>query len=1274
MVAGMLKKRVLTVFVALVLASGALLPALAYRGNQHRSRLANETPQTATLIINEYLADPPDGLAGDANGDGVRDSSDDEFVELVNSGPAPLNIGSFTISDATQTRFTFPAGKVIPPGEAAVVFGGGTPTGAFGNVTANGLVFAVGGVGLSLNNNGGDTITIKDNLGAIVTSVTYLSAEGNASQSITRSPDITGPFVEHSTAAGSGGALFSPGTRVNGAPFTTTDPVIASISPQGTTAGAGDVTIDVVGMNFHGGAEVLVDGNAIFTAFFSDTDLSAVIPSTVTNIPGTHPVSVRNPGGVISNSVPFTVLADIGINEYLADPPDGAAGDANGDGVRDSSDDEFVEIMNRTTALVDVGGFTISDADAQRFVFPPGTMIPAGEVAVVFGGGHPQGEFGNAAANGLVFTSSTLSLNNGGDTITLKNSFGTAIESVSFGSGEGNANQSLNRNPDGGGITFAPHSTVPGSGGRLFSPGAAVDGTPFSSGPRITSISPATANQGAAPFELSVLGSNFDGASKVLIDGQLMTTAFVDSGHVIGHVPATVTAGGGPHPVQVRNEGGNRSNVATLTIITRPPTLTSISPRNVVAGSGALTLFVSGADFVSGAVVLIDGTSVTTTFTNSQTLRATVPASLLTTIGTRLVSVRNPDAKLSTSVPLEVILPATVVSSILPATATVGGPPFSLSVKGSNFKSGAVVLFDQTPLVTGFLSATQLRADVPSALISTVAVHAISVQNPSESPSNQVIFEVLPDSPLIGSIDPPGVIAGAANLTVTITGDKFQPGAIAMIVDGLQRQPLDTTVINSHQLQAKIPAALIQAPNNILIVVVNPDSGISNVVILKVFIKDPLVINEYLADPPAGSAGDANGDGTRSSSQDEFVEILNRSADPIDISGYKLFDADDVRHVFAAGTIIPAFEVAVVFGGGTPTGAFGNAAANQLVFKASTGGLSFNNGGDTIRLEDAQGHIVQEIKFGAAEGGASQSLNRDPDGNGSTFTLHTIVAADSSRLFSPGTKATGQTFTIQPTIRSLSPKSVRVGAAQFTLSVSGTNFLPGAVVLIGNTAVPTVFISDAQLEATVSAGLVAEAGAVDVRVKNPKGELSSIVRLLIIDDPPKVTKITPQITGTGAANLEVSITGERFQRGAAVSIQGTAVNTTFVSSTTLVAVIPATFFTKAADLSLVVLNPDGNQSNATTLTVENGPLITKLSRNKIRAGIGAFDLTVGGVAFKPGVVLYANETALSTTFVSDASFTARIPAEMTMQPGLLTLQARHPDGGRSNTVKLKVIQ
>ena len=317
---------------------------------------------------------------------------------------------------------------------------------------------------------------------------------------------------------------------------------------------------------------------------------------------------------------------------------------------------------------------------------------------------------------------------------------------------------------------------------------------------------------------------------------------------------------------------------------------------------------------------------------------------------------------------------------------------------------------------------------------------------------------------------------------------------------------------------------------------------------------------------------------------------------------------------------------------------------------------------------------MQQIKYGAAEGGAGQSINRDPDSDGPTFTPHSIVAADPSRLFSPGAKAGGQSFTVKPVVLGLTPGSIRVGSLDFALTVSGSNFLPGAVVLFGNTALSTVYRSDARLEAQVSATLITEGGAADVRVRNPRGELSSAVRLLITDDPPRALRITPGTTGTGAADLEISIAGDRFQRGASVLVQGHATETRFVSSTTLVAIVPATFFARAAELPVIVLNADGNRSNSVTLTVENGPLITRLSRGKIRAGGGDFVLTVGGVAFKRGVVLFVNDIPVTTTYVDDASLTARIPAEMTSQPGVLMLQARHPDGGRSNTVKVMVVQ
>jgi predicted extracellular nuclease len=165
-------------------------------------------------VLNEIHADPADGPSGDANGDGTRDGSQDEFVEIFNNSGTDVDVGGWTLSDGYGVRHTFPAGTVVPASCAIVVFGGGTPTGAFGGAivqTANGAYSQLG------LNNSGDTVTLNDG-STDVAEETY-GSEGGDAQSLTRDPDVTGSFVKHSVATGSGGALFSPGTMVDGAKF-----------------------------------------------------------------------------------------------------------------------------------------------------------------------------------------------------------------------------------------------------------------------------------------------------------------------------------------------------------------------------------------------------------------------------------------------------------------------------------------------------------------------------------------------------------------------------------------------------------------------------------------------------------------------------------------------------------------------------------------------------------------------------------------------------------------------------------------------------------------------------------------------------------------------------------------------------------------------------------------------------------------------------------------------------------------------------------------------
>jgi hypothetical protein len=177
------------------------------------------------LVINEIHADP-DSTAGDANGDGNVDSSDDEFVEIVNHGAAAVDLSGWSLSDLISARHEFPIGTLLASGRALVVFGGGTPTGPFGGSVVQGA-----SSGALLLNNSGDTVTLRDEFDVEVVALTYGSQAGD-NQSLTRDPDITGPepLVRHSTASGSGGALYSPGTKVDGNAFEfVPDPEIAVV-------------------------------------------------------------------------------------------------------------------------------------------------------------------------------------------------------------------------------------------------------------------------------------------------------------------------------------------------------------------------------------------------------------------------------------------------------------------------------------------------------------------------------------------------------------------------------------------------------------------------------------------------------------------------------------------------------------------------------------------------------------------------------------------------------------------------------------------------------------------------------------------------------------------------------------------------------------------------------------------------------------------------------------------------------------------------------------
>ena len=175
------------------------------------------TDSFAGFILNEVLYDPPGALAGDANGDGVRDPNDDEFLEFVNDSDSSYNLSGYMIFDADRLALgtpnhVFPENTIINPSQAVVVFGGGNPSGLFGGAQ----VFVASNQVLNLNNSG-DFMTFTDSLGNVIIEFDITPLSDNPNESYTRSPDITGDFMQHNSVIS--GTLFSPGTNADGSSF-----------------------------------------------------------------------------------------------------------------------------------------------------------------------------------------------------------------------------------------------------------------------------------------------------------------------------------------------------------------------------------------------------------------------------------------------------------------------------------------------------------------------------------------------------------------------------------------------------------------------------------------------------------------------------------------------------------------------------------------------------------------------------------------------------------------------------------------------------------------------------------------------------------------------------------------------------------------------------------------------------------------------------------------------------------------------------------------------
>ena len=716
--------------------------------------------------------------------------------------------------------------------------------------------------------------------------------------------------------------------------------------------------------------------------------------------------------------------------------------------------------------------------------------------------------------------------------------------------------------------------------------------------------------------------------------------------------------------------------------------ISSISPSSATAGGAAFTLTITGTGFVSGATVNF-GTNpaITPSSVTSTQIVATIPAADIATAGTVNVTVTNPaGGGTSNAQTFTINNPAPTATSLSPTSATAGGAAFTLTINGTAFVSTSVVKFNGAAKTTTFVSATQLTAAITAADIATAGTATVNVTNPAPGggTSGNLSFTINPVSaPTLTAVAPTTATVGGAAFTLTLTGTGFVAGAT---VNFGTNPAITPSSVTSTQIVATIPAADITTAGTVNVTVTNPaGGGTSNAQTFT--INNPVPTATSLS-PTSATAGGAaftltvNGTGFVSTS---VVKFNGAAKTTTFVSATRVTAAITAADITTAGTATVNVTNPAPGGGtsGNLSFTINPVSAPMLTSvapaTATVGGAAF-----TLNLTGTGFVAGATVNFGTNPAITPSSIT-------STQIVATISAADITTagmvnvtVTNPagGGTSNAQTFTINnpaPTATSLSPTSATAGGAAFTLTINGSAFVSTSAVKFNGAAKTTTFVSATQLSAAITAADIATAGTATVNVTNPapgggtSGNLSFTINAAA---GPTLTSLAPASVTAGGAAFTLTLTGTGFVAGATVNF-GTnpAITPSSVTSTQIVATIPAADIPTPGNLNVTVTNPaGGGTSNAQTFTINNpAPTASSLSPTSATAGGAAFTLTVNGTGFVSTSVVKFNGAAKTTTFVSATELTAAISVADIATAGTATVTVTNPaPGGTSNALPFAI--
>lgn len=782
----------------------------------------------------------------------------------------------------------------------------------------------------------------------------------------------------------------------------------------------------------------------------------------------------------------------------------------------------------------------------------------------------------------------------------------------------------------------------------------------------------------AVVFPLYISGSGFTHGSYARWGSTILSTQFSSSVLLIATVTPDLRAISGNYPITVLNPDLSVSNVFPMVV---SPVLGSATPNTAMVGSPTL-IQVTGGGFTNGLAVKFQLTSssaavmVPATVTSDTTLTAVIPANALTSPQTAHIWIVNTGADPSggnisaDSVPIYVHNQAAIAAAS-PNPIDAGGVGFPLDVTGSGFSPASVVQWAGAPLVTVYLSPTELLATITPDLRQLAGAFPLTVTDSSTGATSGGFSEIV--SPVLFAIGPASAAGGAAPVTITATGVGFTSNTGLNITVSGQAARLATTYVSSTTLTAVIPASALRTAGSLLVQAVDGSGGHSLTQTFTVTQAAPSIASLAPNSATAGAPGftlTVNGSNFVSGAG---VQWNGAALTTTFVSSSQLTAAVPASLVQTAGTA----GVTVAISGAPASAAFSftinpppptlSAIAPQFAFAASP---SF-----TLTITGTNCGAGCTVQWNG-QPLATTVLN---SGQVSAWVPSVLIASAGTatiRLAAPGGALSNTaSFVINPpapTLISLSPSPVTSGSAPASLSVTGLNFAPGAVVLWNGMPLATTFASATLLTATVSGSLVGGLSAT-VTVTNPGGAVSNSLTVSIAAPQPAIASIAPASAAAGTGPLTVAVTGRNFAVNCVVRWNGTPLYTTLVSGTEADATVPADLLANPGPVTVTVANPSGLESAAAAFTILTPlPAVSGIDPASAPAGAPGINLTVSGSSFLATSKVLWNGTPLPTTFVDSTRLKADVAAVLVAAPGMASVTVATPGVTPPNAVVFTV--